>query len=754
MLLNPNNYKFDEYLIREDASLDHVLKKIIIADGNTLFVVNLNKEIQGSITFGDIKRSVSLTLDRDQIANSKLKAIDIANKEFYYQYDVKIQNKTSHSVIPVIKKNTNKIVFLLINNIPQDSIDIGGNIITDHGRPILISEIGVNHDGNIDIAKNLIKDSKNAGADFVKFQHRNLQATYGFNLSTSSELSTESTINYLKKVNFSIEQLSDLFEYARSIGIEPLCTPFDLISLEEVMSLSPKVIKIASADLSNFPLLKSCALYGIPIIVSTGMHHEYEIINAINFLRSYTNKIITLHCISTYPAPEESLNLKYLNRLKSITSTLVGYSSHDSDIFSAPLAIANGACVIEKHITYDKNASGTDHKASILFDEMKALRMLMDKAYLMNGNGDKKELIQGEILNRSNLSKSLYLKKDVKKGDIINASHFQVLSPSIGIMPSDFNLIDNKKYKKNIKADSPVNFFDIQGFKSDFKISKNNTPKLGRWGVPVRFRDFKNAIKEFPNIGFFEFHLTSDDLNFKEFERLDILGNVGCKVHTPEVFDDNFILDLITEEKNISKKSLNYLIEVVSVAKKIREYSNKKITTHLVINAGGHTTHGFKKININKALKNLHNNFKSIDFGEIVPVVQTMPPFPFHLGGRRFHNLFVNSEDINLWKSISGLDVCLDISHTMLACNYNNISLVDFIKKIEGCFSYVHLSDAIGSDGEGMQIGEGEVDFKSLKNTFSVIKNLEYIPEIWQGHVNNFSGFKKALITLNNDHDW
>ena len=211
------------------------------------------------------------------------------------------------------------------------SMEIGNTVVGEDFPPVLIAEIGVNHDGDMSKARLLIEQAKEAKADFVKFQHRSLADTYiEFEGSNASELSTESTIDHLKKVNLSIEQLKELFDYARSVGIPPLCTPFDMVSLDEVLSSQPVAIKIASADLLNFDLIEKAAKTHLPLILSTGMHTEDEIIAAVNFVRLHTANIIILHCVSSYPAESSSLNLVYIQRLKELCGCIVGYSSHDN----------------------------------------------------------------------------------------------------------------------------------------------------------------------------------------------------------------------------------------------------------------------------------------------------------------------------------------------------------------------------------------------------------------------------------------
>ena len=220
------------------------------------------------------------------------------------------------------------------------------------------------------------------------------------------------------------------------------------------------------------------------------MHDENEIISAINFTRLFNDKIVILHCVSSYPAEITSLNLRYLGHLKKITGCIVGYSSHDNGIAGSIAAISLGASVIEKHLTWNRKAEGPDHNASSEFKEFKELCDLGSKLYSTLGPIDvsEKKLSQGEIMNRSNLSKSLYAAKDLKKGQIVLDNDFICKSPGVGIPCSSLKFIENRKILCNVKSHQPIFdsfFFDDS---NDWKLT-DAIPINSKWGIPVRFRD-------------------------------------------------------------------------------------------------------------------------------------------------------------------------------------------------------------------------------------------------------------------------
>ena len=745
MIIYPKDKKFLKYVIPENENNYDAYIKLLSNDQNTLFIVKKNK-ILGSLTLGDFQRNFGDNFDFIKLNKSKKKIKYIYNKDYFFFKKNHSTANTKHLAVPVLD-NSHNINFLVLKESPKDQIIIGKKLISTKSTISVISEIGVNHNGSIKIAKKLILESFKAQADFVKFQYRNIQSTY-LGKSSDTELSTEITLDNLKKVNFSIKQLGTLFKFAKKLGIEPLCTPFDIVACKEILKLKPVAIKLASADLLNFSLIKFASNTSLPLILSTGMHTENEILRAVNFAKLHTSKIILMHCVSNYPASNDSLNLNYINRLKEITGCLIGYSSHDVGIDAPLLAGGIGANIIEKHLTFNKHASGPDHRASVEAKDLKLLIQRLKNVRVLLGNGKKNSINQGERLNKSNLSKSIYLNNKLKKNSTIKEKDLICRSPGIGVPCSNIDFFVGKRINKNMEKFSILNFNDISTKVNNITI---NLPKKTKWGLPVRFRDYKNIIKLF-NPKFIEFHLTYHDLKF-DLKKIEIPNNIGVKIHAPETFENNFIIDLASNNKVILNKSMRCIKNTIEFSNEIIcRTKNNKIKKHLIINPGGHTNFGFvntkEKI---KLFKNLVKSFKKISFKKIIPLIQSMPPYPWHFGGRRYHNLFVENSDFKNWYEETGIKFCLDMSHTGLAANFFNQNIYDYIDKIKKYCVYYHVSDYNGVDNEGLQINDGVIDFrKMLKLISQKNKNdcVEFIPEIWNGHLNNGEGFKVALDRL------
>lgn len=750
MWIKVDKAEANSYLIGMDETPFNAYKKLFSNKEKTLIILDESQSVLGTITLGDFRRNISYGLKIQDIENSKISLKEICCQSFHsVRCQVDLTSTCDHLLVPLI--NEEGFDGVLRRRDLRRSIEIGNTVVGEGFPPVLIAEIGVNHDGDISKARLLIDQAKEAKADFVKFQHRSLSDTYiEFDGNNASELSTESTIDHLKKVNLSIEQLRELFDYARDVGIPPLCTPFDMVSLDEVLSLQPVAIKIASADLLNFDLIEKAANTQLPLILSTGMHTENEIIAAVNFLRLHTARIIILHCVSSYPAESSSLNLVYIQRLKELCGCIVGYSSHDTGNLASISSVALGASVVEKHLTWSRQAEGPDHNASSEFLELQELCKQLKEVHTSVGtlNAEGKKLSQGEVINRANLSKGLYANRSMDLGEIITSDDLVCKSPGIGIPCSSKKYVLGRSVLRPINKFEPIYESDI--FSRNLEWDRlHNIPTNSTWGIPVRFRDVNAAVETFTP-EFVEFHLTYSDLYFKDFDKINI-EKCGVKVHTPELFEENFLLDLASLEKPIREKSIEYMKKTIEMSHNILNESNQATTLDLVINAGGHSSDSFLDADIQgKLFENLLASFEKIDFGLCNPLIQSMPPYPWHLGGRRYHNLFVKESDFLLWNKETNFNFCIDFSHSFLASKFLNKPFFDYLEKILPFSSYFHVADSEGLDGEGLQISDGEINFKDLYTTFLSNKKIEYIPEIWQGHIDSFQPFKTALSRLRN----
>ncbi|WP_195962669.1 N-acetylneuraminate synthase [Clostridium tyrobutyricum] len=321
----------------------------------------------------------------------------------------------------------------------------------------IIAEAGVNHNGNIDIAKKLIDAACKAGADAVKFQTFKAENLVTIN-APKAEYQKETTgtgnqFGMLKKLELSFEDHIYLKQYCDKKSIIFLSTPFDFESVDLLEKIGVEYYKTSSGDLTNIPLLEYIAKLQKPMIVSTGMANLGEVEIAVKAIKKYMNKdLYLLHCTSNYPNMYEDVNLNAMNTLKSAFKVPVGYSDHTVGIEVPIAAVAMGAKIIEKHFTLDKFMEGPDHRASLEPDKLKdmvdGIRNI-EKAF---GDGIKR-CNENEEKSKFVSRKSIVAKTNLKKGQKLSINNIAFKRPETGISPIYTNIIIDKKITRDVNKD-------------------------------------------------------------------------------------------------------------------------------------------------------------------------------------------------------------------------------------------------------------------------------------------------------------
>ena len=614
-------------------------------------------------------------------------------------------------------------------------------------RTFIIAEIGNNHNGSIEKAKTMIDKAIEIGVDAVKFQMRHIEEVYrSKSLSRQGDdLGTEYVLDLLDRFELSQAEHREVSNYCKEKNILYMCTPWDHKSITVLESFNVKAYKVASADLTNIPLISRLCKTKKPLILSTGMSSIEEIKVTADFLIKNKASFALLHCNSTYPAPIQDINLNKINSLKNI-HPIIGYSGHERGINVSLAAVSLGAKILERHFTLDRNMEGPDHAASLEYNEFKNLVEGCREIEQALGDGKVKKISQGEMINRENLSKSLVASRALKKDHIIKKEDIKILSPGQGLSPQMLDQLIGKKLNRNMQ-------FEDYFFKSDIDNlvykSRNYNFNL-KWGVPVRYHDFKEYQK-LANPDLFEFHLSYSDMELNISDFINTESKSGFVVHAPELFKGSNLMDLASPDKEYRYKSIEETQKVIEITKELNKFFPKQERPLIVANIGGFSMD--KPIDV-KFKDDYYGRFSeslsklSTDGVELIP--QTMAPFPWHFGGQRYQNLFVLPEEIVEKCVLMNLRICLDVSHSMLTCNHFKIDFYEFIDKVAPFTAHIHMGDAQGVNGEGLQIGEGDIDFNKLcKILTEKAPNATFIPEIWQGHKNNGEGFWVALDRLN-----
>jgi N-acetylneuraminate synthase len=616
-------------------------------------------------------------------------------------------------------------------------------------KVFIIAEIGNNHNGSLELAKKLVNESIKAGADCVKFQIRNSDALYRFksNSSQSEDLGAEYIQDLLKKVELNLDAHREIREYCRENKIIYLCTPWDEPSVDAIASLDVPAYKIASADLCNPFLIKKVVDQGKPVIISTGMSYEGEILSTVKYLKKLNAKFVLLHCNSTYPAQEEDINLHYLERLKKIYP-LIGYSGHERGIGISIGAVALGAKIVERHITLDRGMEGPDHLASL---EPKDFKVMVDgirsleKGLKFSKNMNRVPS-QGELLNRENLAKSIVASKPINIGDKFSADNLRIASPGRGLPPYELKNVINKSAHRIINIGDFIYKSDIEKANSS-SIPRSYSFKLP-WGVPVRYHDFK-TYKDKINPKLYEFHLSYRDL---ELNPEDFVAHVDCQilvVHAPELFDHSELLDLAAENIDYRNRSIDNLRKVVEATNTIANFFPKSVKKYIVANVGGFSADSPVPLKDRDVLyKRFKSSIDEINFFDIEILPQNMAPFPWHFGGQRHQNIFMMPNEILFYAKKYNLNICLDLAHLMLTCNHFDLDFAESVTLLLPIVKHMHVSDAKGVNGEGVTMGSGDIDWISTWSQIMPNCQISFIPEVWQGHKDGGSGFWEALNYL------
>lgn len=338
-------------------------------------------------------------------------------------------------------------------------------------RTIIIAEAGVNHNGDFEKAKQLVKVAAKAGADFVKFQ------TFKADKIVSKEAKKadyqtrnindgdDSQYNMLKKLEMSEQWHFDLIEYAQKLGIQFLSTGFDEESIDFLDSLKPALYKIPSGEITNKPYIEHIASKKKPIVLSTGMATIDEIKDAVETIEQFGLKrkdITVLHCNTEYPTPMEDVNLKAMLHIHKELGVDIGYSDHTLGIEVPIAAVALGAKVIEKHFTLDRNLPGPDHKASLEPDELVAMvKAIRNIEMAISGNGIKAPS-KSEMPNKAIARKSVHTLNSLEKGHILREADLIMRRPGDGISPMDIDQIVGKKLKSDLAADVKLSVEDLE----------------------------------------------------------------------------------------------------------------------------------------------------------------------------------------------------------------------------------------------------------------------------------------------------
>ncbi len=615
-------------------------------------------------------------------------------------------------------------------------IKIGDRLIGDGHSTYIIAEIGVNHNGIPQLAFELIDVAVDAGADAVKFQKRKLEKIYPqkyLDNVNAGEKSLRYLLPILQQVELPESTYHEIVAYCKKKGITFLCSPFDRESADFLETLGVPAFKVASADLTNLPLLGHLIKKGKPLILSTGMSRPDEVDFTVKYLKDHGAQFALLHCNSTYPAAFEDINLRYMDQLRKY-GVPVGYSGHERGIAVSTVAAALGANILERHVTLDRAMDGPDHAASLEPQGFKKMVRDIRLVTLALGTGEEKFFSRGEILNRETLAKSLVAEQHIDPGEVITEAMVTVKGPGLGLSPQRYPELLGRRAERAIEADEPFVESDL-GIHPELDM-EHTLPM--QWGFTVRFRDYEELLVYKPR--FLEFHFTDQDLD-EHYPGADY--DMPLIVHAPE-FWDRTLVDLCAVDEKQRADSITLMQKSIDKAREMAKHF--KGTPKVIIHPGAMTLDQPARDN-KKLYKNLSRSVEKIDSDGVELLLENLPPHPWYFGGQWVTNAFMDAHEIRDFITARGLNICFDTSHSKLYCNWAHIDFYEQVKILLPYTHHLHISDGSGLDGEGLQIGEGNIDWVHF---FNITKDYHgtMIPEIWRGHQHAGQGFLLAIQRL------
>lgn len=595
------------------------------------------------------------------------------------------------------------------------------------GKKLIVAEIGINHQGDKDLAKRLIREAQASGCGAVKFQYRNLQSSY---MGRGTQIGDEILQTEIHKTHLTAEELLLLAEYARKRNVQVGISFFSETDIDDFGSNVEifDFFKSPSVELLNTDLMNRFQTLGKQLYVSLGAHREIEVERALGSLRG--SNWTPLHCVSNYPTSLANAKLGYITFLLEKWSRPVGFSSHDVNWETCLLAMQLGASVIERHITLDKEMQGLDHSSSSTPDEFfKLSQFAAELEVALSGNGPRVPN-QGEFLNLQNLGRSFYASKVLKKGTKVSVGDLTYRAPKVGLDKNTFTAFERLPLAEDLEQGEAL-----------MRSSYEGTPMLPRTlaaaaeemkiSIPVRLHDYEQLSSQIP-VGAFEFHLS-----FGEVQRgLDlpaVRDSDRFSIHLPDYVDSSKLFDPFSPDAETRQLSTQVLANCAQFARKLQEATGAEVP----LVGSFSRLHGPKK-DFYERHGELSREFRQ---NGLSLAMQWLPPFAWYFGGSEKLDVFCSEQDSQFILA-NQVPLCMDVCHLGLGRNYYGFDAMEILANLQDLIQHVHISDTSGIDGEGLQIGDGDSgDLISEALRLDAYKVLE----VWQGHLDNNRGFIEAV---------
>lgn len=596
----------------------------------------------------------------------------------------------------------------------------------------IIAEIGINHNGQKVIAKHLIDAASDAGVQCIKFQYRNLDRTY---LRNKNEIGDEILDTEIRRSYLSPGDINELCTYGKSRGLEVGISFFIVDDIKDFDGaiLNYDFFKAPSPELRNVELINRLLELGRDVYISTGAHDEQAIQETFNALTG--DNWNPFHCISNYPTELFNSRLGYLKYLQKTWCRPVGYSSHESDWRACIAALAFGARWIERHITLDKALDGLDHSTSSTPDEFADLVIYAKYVDAMLDGDGPRVANQGERMNLQNLGRSYHIIKPIQAGSVLTDGAISYRSPATGIGMNQINDFLGKKLLRDGLVGQPLSE-SLFSMTPDLTAEQVGFLNVNKVSLPARFHDLSKLRETFP-IENFEMHLSYTELSSEVDESL-FRADERYSIHLPDYISSTELINPFSKNQSIRERSIKIFENTLALATHLYQLTGVRIPLVSSLSIVDDGIENFYKDC--SALSNRYSNV-GVEF-----TFQTLPPFAWYFGGSVPLNAYCAPVD---WAYIAKMNIpiTLDLSHLIMCCNYYHADLSSAIDQLLPTTKHIHLSLADGVDGEGVGFSELSSHNKELIQQILSLPQVKVI-EVWQGHLNEFSGFRDSIMQL------
>jgi sialic acid synthase SpsE/sugar phosphate isomerase/epimerase len=597
----------------------------------------------------------------------------------------------------------------------------------------LIAEIGINHQGNLKKVFAMIDQITQSGTRSVKLQYRSDKSFFDAALEMGSTIVAQE----LEGSNLNLSENLDALNYIKKNGMLAGVSFFRLVDVKEFCGhIIPDFFKIPSAEALNFDLIKYCQQFKRPVIVSTG-GLNYEELKYLSEEINFTARDCVMYCVANYPAALGSSDPQYIAQYRKLFNCKVGYSSHDEcwEVIIAFLAM--GVDCVERHYCESKNDQGLDISTSSDLCELSKLQVFCDhEMWTSKINFKAKGPNQGEVQNIKDLGSGYYFKRNYRVGETVRVSDLKIMSPCRGIKAgsiSDFTI------KKDAEPNMPLTLDHKDPATTSFNFDTKQAISQ-QISLPVRLHDFSDINDAF-ELQNYEWHLSYKEVD----EALEVFKAKFCKIsknkkfsiHLPDYISSKNLIDPFAIDPTVKEQSLRIIEKVADFANELQT-----VTSSPVPIVGSLSVLKTEKAVFYERCIDMINHLSHMKDVQILP--QFLPKKAWYFGGSTILNLFCSIEDLQYLKLMPH-GICLDTAHCIMAANYANAKPSEWFEKLLPLANHIHISDAKGIDGEGVPFGEGQLgNMLNPVMEHPVVKVIEQ----WEGHLNDFRGFRESLQFL------